>query len=326
MKQSFGRFSGMAHLLLAFLGTGCLIAGAWKADKALAAESQIQQSDTAIECHGMVKAAQQYQLTLNPGESIQQIHVQSGQEVQAGDLLVTLNNDPMMTALADLVLKQNALQEAKRELLLLNLELRQKEKRLNALNKRIRSGRQLMKRIPTPSAERELDPLLIQQKDQQEKIELLKVRIQLAQTQERHSRELASLMGERIQNIRQKIKYLNVKAPFAGTVGKVCRYPQRASAGQTVLALSDRQHLLIEASVLQHQLKYIQVGDRAAVYLDFGKYAPLDATVDRILPNDATPGGDVYPSFMVILEIHRLQSWVRPGMKVRVRLGDKVPS
>ena len=298
-----------------------LTLGIWAAGTGLVFAAQGAQQAARIECQGMVLPQARYLITLNPGESVQQVHVQTGQVVQAGDLLVTLSNDQAVTGLAELMLKQKSLQEAAQELQLLKLELKLKNERHRALLEKIASEKQLLQQLPAQSSDRQLEPLLTRQLDLEEQIKLMTARAALMQQRDRSNADVMAMLDNRIQKMRGQIEALMVKAPFSGVVAAVSDYPQRLTAGQMILDLWDNSQLSVKARVLQHQLEHIHLGDRAQVLLDFAQRPALPAVVQRILPSDLAPSGDVYPTFGVILKVDAHQKWLRPGMKVSVYMG-----
>jgi HlyD family secretion protein len=107
---------------------------------------------------------------------------------------------------------------------------------------------------------------------------------------------------------------LQLKAPFAGTIGNVyAREGEMLAAGQTVLALGDLSSLRVETTDLSEvDVARVTVGKPVNVTFDALKGQTLQGRVTRIAPMSSASQGGV--NYTVIVELDQLDPALRWGM------------
>lgn len=82
-----------------------------------------------------------------------------------------------------------------------------------------------------------------------------------------------------------KLSYTVIKAPFDGVITeKQVEVGELASPGQALLKMEDPQHLRLESTVAEGDLKAIARGDTISVIIDALGPEPLKGTIAQILP------------------------------------------
>ena len=100
-------------------------------------------------------------------------------------------------------------------------------------------------------------------------------------------------------------------APFGGVVDRVGVVAgQRVSAGEEIARLVDLGSLIIEASVLEHDLPYVRTGGQAMVVPSASPDTRYRGTIEAVLPvvDTATRAG------RVLVRVRTAYSRLRPGM------------
>src|SRR5689334_2724971 len=87
------------------------------------------------------------------------------------------------------------------------------------------------------------------------------------------------------RSVLAQLSYTIVKAPFDGVITeKKVEAGELASPGQTLLKMEDSNHLRLEATVAESDLKAIGLGNRIPVMIDALPGQSLSGTVSQILP------------------------------------------
>ncbi len=117
---------------------------------------------------------------------------------------------------------------------------------------------------------------------------------------------------------RAQLDQLELKAPFAGTVGKVlARAGEWVSPGQGVMAIADLGRLRVETTDLsERDVPAVHVGQSATVRIK-ALNTTAEATVREISPLADTLGGDVV--YQTTLDLTSMPDGLRPGMSVDVQ-------
>jgi multidrug efflux pump subunit AcrA (membrane-fusion protein) len=116
---------------------------------------------------------------------------------------------------------------------------------------------------------------------------------------------------------RAQLNQLELKAPFAGTVGTLlARAGEWVSPGQGVMAIADLGHLRVETTDLsERDVPAVHVGQSASVSIK-ALNTTAQATVRDISPLADTLGGDVV--YQTTLDLTSVPDGLRPGMSVDV--------
>ncbi len=117
---------------------------------------------------------------------------------------------------------------------------------------------------------------------------------------------------------RAQLDQLVLKAPFAGTVGKLlARAGEWVSPGQGVMTIADLGHMRVETTDLsERDVPAVHVGQSATVSFK-ALSTTAQATVREISPLADTLGGDVV--YQTTLELTTVPDGLRPGMSVDVQ-------
>jgi multidrug efflux pump subunit AcrA (membrane-fusion protein) len=110
-------------------------------------------------------------------------------------------------------------------------------------------------------------------------------------------------------------------APFDGTVTSLNTHPKEwVSPGQTVLQLSDLQHLRVETTDLsERDIPQIRIGQAVTVYVKALKQ-DVSGRVSEIAPLADVLGGDVV--YKVTIDLDQPPAGLRAGMSVEAQFGQ----
>lgn len=117
---------------------------------------------------------------------------------------------------------------------------------------------------------------------------------------------------------RSQLGDLELKAPFAGTVGKiVAQEGEWVSPGQAAMVIADLQHLRVQTTDLsERDVPSVHLGQSASVSIEALNTA-AEATVREIAPLADTLGGDVV--YQTTLDLVSVPDGLKPGMSVDVQ-------
>lgn len=262
-----------------------------------------------IECRGNVKPGQELKLRLRPGERILAVRVADGDEVKASSPLAEIYDGEAWARLAELQAQQRA-----------RYELKFKAGRLVQMEEELKTQLQLWKDVEPDSAERRVAALREKRDELKEQVELLRLQAGDAVAGTNDIKPaLALAVDAEIGQLEAQLASPAVCAPFDGRV--VYRAPDvnRLSAGETVLVFWNT-NVLVRVDILQHQLASVVKGCHAEISLDFSNEKPVRATVNHIEAQADQPPGETYPTFGVELLPEENAVWLKPGMRVSVRL------
>lgn len=203
-------------------------------------------------------------------------------------------------------------------------ELKSKKNRLERMEAELAAEVQLWKQVEPDSAERRVAGLREQRDELKEQVELLQIQVAGPAGTNEVEQPPAGAEDAEICELKAQLASPVVNAPFSGRVVYCAAYPARLSAGDTVLEVWDT-NLMIRAEVLQHQLAYVTKGCHAEVSMDFSKEKPLRTTVSRIEIEPDLKPGETYPMFGVDLMLDDTPAWLKPGMRVSVRIRPNNP-
>jgi len=117
---------------------------------------------------------------------------------------------------------------------------------------------------------------------------------------------------------RGQLGELELRAPFAGTVGKiVAQEGEWVSPGQAAMVIADLQHLRVQTTDLsERDVPSVRLGQSASISID-ALNTTAEATVREISPLADTLGGDVV--YQTTLDLVSVPDGLKPGMTVDVQ-------
>ena len=134
--------------------------------------------------------------------------------------------------------------------------------------------------------------------------------------------ELAQLQQaeDDLKAAQAKLDQTRLVAPFAGIVGAVnTSIGEYASPGQTMLTISDIDHLQVETTDLsERDVTKVQVGDSAQIFIE-ALSTTVAGKVLNIAPLSDTVGGDVV--YKVTLSFDKQPAGLLRGMSAEVTIG-----
>lgn len=162
------------------------------------------------------------------------------------------------------------------------------------------------------------------------KLEIAQARHELAQQeyeklQKGPDSDTVALAEARIQNAQAQIEAnqsaladLELKAPFAGTVGRVDVHSgEWVIAGQPILVLADLEDLRVDTTDLsERDVPGIEIGQPARVFIE-ALNQDVTGRVREISPLAETLGGDVV--YRVTIDLDTLPQGLRPGMSAEIQ-------
>jgi len=121
----------------------------------------------------------------------------------------------------------------------------------------------------------------------------------------------------RLEGARLDRERATIAAPFGGVADRVgVVVAQRLAAGEEIVRLVDLGSLIIEASVLEHDLPYVRTGGQAMVVPSASPDTRYRGTIEAVLPvvDTATRAG------RVLVRVRTADGRLRPGMYADVQL------
>ena len=140
-----------------------------------------------------------------------------------------------------------------------------------------------------------------------------------ARTRREGARMRSGIAGAeaRLERARLDRERATIAAPFGGTVDRVgVVAAQRVSVGEEVARLVDLGSLVIEASVLEHDLPYMRAGGQATVVPSASPDTRYRGTIVAVLPVVDT----VTRAGRVLVRVRTADGRLRPGMYADVQL------
>ncbi|WP_338608911.1 efflux RND transporter periplasmic adaptor subunit [Pelagibacterium nitratireducens] len=258
------RWAGAAIVLLILAGGGFALSGAFDAPQAqdvadpVTAEPRVMQLHTsevydvaprdlseAIAFTGSVRPVRSADISAQVAGIANQVHVQAGDTVSEGDVLVEIDATD------------------------LNLQLRQQQSALNSTEIQLNAARQTLDRVRS-LAERGSTPQAT-----------LDAAISDVDGLEA---SLASLQSQ-VEQVETNIERTLVRAPFDGTVSRRMVEPgQVVGQGAVVMSLVDLSRLTVDAMVPLAQTASIAAGQTASLEVHGLDGAVFEAAVERINP------------------------------------------
>lgn len=108
------------------------------------------------------------------------------------------------------------------------------------------------------------------------------------------------------------LESLAILAPFDGIVVEVKANPgETLPAGSSLLTLIDPQAIEVEATVIEEDYPYVEVGQKVQLYFDAVPDADVTGTITRILPTRT--GGD-RPLYNIYIQLNTIPDKLAEGM------------
>lgn len=240
---------------------------------------------------GNVRAENQVALFPEISGRIEQVFVENGEVVEAGQKLVQLDASQL----------EQQLLQAKAGARINGAQLKQAQARLNELESQYRRVQHLAERNLT--SEMELEQLEAQMESARASVEL--VQAQLEQSQ--------ALIAQRENELSKTV----IKAPISGTVGRRnAETGMQVSPNTQLFLIGDLRKFRIEIVLTESMLNTVQIGQTAQITVPTEKSGTtvIEAKVSRISPflNELTR------STIAEIDVQTDTNLLRPGMFVPV--------
>ena len=129
--------------------------------------------------------------------------------------------------------------------------------------------------------------------------------------------DMISIAKERLQEVLNQYKYLNVKAPNSGVViSKNIKVGEMAIPGMPAIILSDLSKLKVVTEIAENNLKYIKHGSKVSITIP-SLELKLIGTVSAIIPSSNT----MTHTFKIKISFKHPNVNVYPGMYATVDIG-----
>lgn len=268
---------------------------------------------------GTIVPVQKAALSVAGAGRVAQVAVNVGDAVQAGDLLLALDEG---AAQAQLAQAQAALLRAQANLAALQAgpqpaQVEAAQARLDAAQARL--DQFVLDRLLTPATPSQLAEAQAQVRSAQAELALLTAAVRpsaLAAAQ-----ALVAEAEAGVQAAQNGLAQTRLTAPFAGTITAVAIAPgEMALPGQPLLTLADLGRLQVETTDLsERDLGQVAVGTPVVVFVE-ALNQEVAGRVSRIALQAAIAGGDVvYP---LVIELDEQPEALRWGMSVDVEVRE----
>lgn len=252
--------------------------------------------ETAISVTGVIHPRKQVQVsTISPG-TLAKIHVRSGDNVRAGDLLAELDATHQQATFTALLAKKRGL-EARRSQseAALSLSLAQQGRQQELLRQNATSLDALEKARATV---------------EQARADLAMAVAALSEVEGQELVEKARLDSSRLQ------------APISGTILEILAVEGQVLGGEgkstTILTMADLTELEIELHISEADIMHIKPGQPAQVSLSGAPHITFNTRVERIVPAPITVNGiKLYRALAFVSDI---KDPIYPNLAVRASL------
>lgn len=282
-----------------------------------------------IEAVGRVRPDRQAQLSLRVGGRVTEVRVVAGDQVEAGQVLVTLDPAPLerevRQAELELTARRQRLDQARAGGSPAEIEAAQAAVREATVAREVAQAN-YDDRAQEPDAETS---------DEAARLEAAKAAYQRARAtlekalsgaapEEIAALETAVQQAELgLTTARARLDDTRLMAPFAGVVLDVTtRVGETVSSGAPLLLLADVSRLYVEADVEEVDAPLVQVGQTAELRLDAFPGQTLSGKVGRVAPAASTLRGAVSYPTRIDLDPHSLA--LKPGMSATVRIATAI--
>ncbi len=327
----YKRSTVMIIITLILLTTGLLHppdAGALKKKSAeVSSEGPYQgvSEDGRVECSGVVEPKREFSLMPSPQDRIVQCLRKPGERVASGDLLMKLESSSLSEQYLSLLEKRLALKRDLDKIALLKTKMKITADDIARLGRQIENERQVREKIPDYLIEGRLGGWLTEKRLKENAFALLKLEVDQFNRRFADFQAVSLQTDSAISAVEERLRKLDVKAPFDGLLAAVRCDSARTPAGQPILVLQDDQNMMVVAKAWQNQLPYIHSGNRVKVFPNSFKKDFFWGTVHNVGPAEKTAGAQ-YPVFPVTVDLEDPPPHLRAGMAVSVQIlrsGDR---
>lgn len=240
---------------------------------------------------GNVRSENQVPLYPQINARIETVYVENGQFVEAGDVLVKLNDEQLRQQLnqsqAGLKINKARLKQANAQL----AELQSRFERIKQL-----ADQELSSRL-------EFDQLQAELTSAQANVELVEAQLE----------QSAAEVEERKEALSQTL----IKAPIDGTIGqRNAQVGMQVNTGTQLFLIGDLSKLRVEIILTENMLNKISIGQTATILVEDnnGNEQEIRAQLSRISPflNEVTRSTEAE------IDVQNVNGWLKPGMFVPV--------
>lgn len=252
-----------------------------------------------VQVTGRVILRETYHLSFQVPGKIQDIFVEAGQPVQAGDILARLDSSSLEDAVAEaeavVAIKQADLQR-----LLAGVDPAQ----IAAAESELISAQAEQPLTRAQSTAQAADITAAQAKLDYLKSLPLPVEVSITQAEVDQAQTLLDIA-------KRKLEQVVLIAPIDSVVmSREILKDEYAGIGQTVLEVGDPNDLVIEAEITDQDLTYLEIGSRATITFDAYPDIKTQGTITRIRPNEAINAS----GFIITVTMDAVPPGVRWGM------------
>jgi len=335
----------MKKILMAVCLTVIILfsAGCAQKDAEAAMAQQEQEQDKApvqqtVQAFGVVKTKQIKGIMLDLPASIEKVHVQEGQKVKKGDVLITLSlkeieeqikekEDSLKIAelelqklLEDMGDKNNENIDYEPEIIQANNNLEKIQIEYEKLEKDLKNKEAMLKSGAIPQNEFDDSKAALEQK--QREIENEKIKLENLKNTQRISNNKDALdikiKKQNITSLKSQLQTLKDKIAESGIQGNeiICNISNgviekinnaagdRLNAEKQVLSILDLDTLIVQANVAEDFIKDIKVGSKAAINPLANPDKEYEGTVSRISNMAVQENGEtVVPVEITLTEV-----------------------
>jgi multidrug resistance efflux pump len=318
-RRHASRFGSVVLILSLLLNLGWLAActGASQASSATSTPPISATTDMqAVSADAQVAPARWVQLGFPTGGVVQQVVVNPGDLVQEGQLLVSLQDTTLQSAVAQanavLISAQNSLED---------LKSLPSAEALAAAQANLASAQANLDRLDQSGAN-QTQKEAAQAAIDSAQISLDQVKAGASDAQLRLAQAQVESAQAALDQAQAALKSAQLLAPFAGQVIEVNIHPAEiAPAGQPVIILADPSSYQIETTDLSElDIHQITVDDPVSITLDALPGVTLQGKVSQIALK-ATPGIEV--TYQVVISLDKVPSDLRWGMSAFVKINPK---
>jgi len=344
-------------LIVCFITMILLTAGCQKkAAEGALAEQQLEQpivlEQQTVQAFGVVKTKQVKGIMLDLPASIEKVHVQEGQRVKKGDVLITLSlkeieeqikekEDSLKVAelelkklLQDIGDKNNENIDYEPEIIQAKNNLDKIQIEYEKLEKDLKNKEAMLEKGAIPQNEFDDSKVILGQK--QKELESGKISLEDQKNKLRVSNNKNALDVEiRKQNVaslRSQLQTLNDKIAESGIIGNeiICDIPNgviekinnsagdRLNAEKQIMSILDLDTLIVQANVAEDFIKDIKVGSKVIINPLANLDKEYEGTVSRISNMAVVENGETVVT--VEIAITKVDNFLLPNFNINIKI------
>ncbi len=254
-----------------------------------------------VQAPGDVEAELEVDISSEVVAKIEEMPVEEGDTVRAGDLLCRLDDDNL---LADLESATEAIAQLDAAILVAEADLEKADRDCER-----------QKRLSEADATSRIEML-----------DYLTVRKKARAVLEMRRHELAQAEA-RFKRLEEDLKRTVITSPINGVVarlnakqGEVVITGTMNNPGTVIMTISDLSKMQVRARVDEVEIPLVKSGQRARVYLQSDPVKPVPARVVRVAAKGIKPVGRDVVTFEAILEVLSNDERIMPGMTANIEI------